>query len=96
MIDQGLMNEEQFQRVVFGSQELHISIEQNKIQRPKGFRFLSEKVHERTKKGKFKIDYIVPDLWRDPRKFVVVDEDEHNLLHSVAIPQLDKVLFFAK
>lgn len=91
VIDQNLMDEEQFQRVVFDSRELHVLVEQKKIERKKGFGYLAHKVHERTKRGNFQIDYVVPDLWKNHSKLVVVNEDEHDLLHSVGIPQIDKV-----
>lgn len=91
VVDHQLMQEDQFHRILFDRPELNILVQQKSSEKSGGFRYLANRVHERCKRGKFKVDYILPDLWNDQQKLLMVDDQEQDLLQTVAVPQLDKV-----
>lgn len=96
VIDHQLMREDQFHRILFDRPELNILVERKSKEEAGGFRYLADRVGKQFKSGKFRVDYVVPDLWKDERKMLLVDEEEQDLLQTVAVPQLDKVGRMAK
>lgn len=94
VINTKILDESQFQKIVFGKTDLNLSVEYRHHQKETGLQSLGRRVGERIKKGRFKVDYLVPDLWKDSSKLIVVTENDHDLLHNVAIPQFEKVIYF--
>jgi hypothetical protein len=93
VIENEVLKEDQFQRLIFDRPELDILVSHQNKSKAGGFKFLSDRVQKRLKMGKFQIDYLVPDLWKNPNQMLTVGEEDQDLLHSVAVPQLDKVGF---
>ena len=91
VIENEILREDQFQRLIFDRPELDIQVSHQHSLKTGGFKFLSDRIHKRLKMGKFQLDYVVPNLWGDSSTMITVQENDHDLLHSVAVPQLDKV-----
>jgi hypothetical protein len=91
VVEDELIKEDQFQRLIFDIPELDILVSHRNASRQGGFKFLSDRVQERIKKKSFKIDYFVPDLWKNSSKMLTIEEENQDLLHIVEVPQLDKV-----
>ena len=86
-----LLNEEQFQRIAFNKKFVGLNIKDEKEDTVKDIEALKHEMTQRRRKNKFRVEYLIPDLWEDPEQFVICKKEKSDLLHSVVVPYLDKV-----
>jgi hypothetical protein len=92
VVDTKTLNENQFQKVVFNKTDLNLSVEHRGDKKTGGFMYMAKRVRERIKKGRFKVDYVIPDIWKQDHKFVIMTENDQDMMHNVMVPHFEKVL----